>query len=228
VANRLHVLRAGYLLLGLALVLVHAILYAATGTFAVVHPVAQDTLRGRLCNLPFGWALLLLMLISDLARYRLHRSYHQTAIGWRLHSIHHSVEHMQGSCTHGVETVLSTVVILAPAVLLGFSQSEINVYIVIARVQAVFNHTDTSVRLGPLPYLVVTPNFHHWHHSRDAEGLDGCYPEHFAFWDDLFGTAVKIDTNESWPDNYRVVGGYVPEGFWRPALTADVVGAVDG
>jgi sterol desaturase/sphingolipid hydroxylase (fatty acid hydroxylase superfamily) len=74
------------------------------------------------------------------------------------------------------------------------------------------------VRLGPLRYLVVTPNFHHWHHSRDAEGLDRCYAAHFAFWDHLFGTAVKTDRNKIWPDNYGVVGGYVPEGFWRQQL----------
>jgi len=211
----------GHLLVGLTLFLVYAILYGATGMFAGVHPVAQDTLRGWFRNLPFGWALLLLMLVTDFARYWLHRFYHQTAIGWRLHSIHHSAEHMDwisGSRTHGVETVLSTVVILAPAFLLGFSQSVINVYIVIAGVQAVFNHTNASVRLGPLRYLVVTPNFHHWHHSRDAEGLDRCYAAHFAFWDYLFGTAVKTDTNKIWPDNYGVVGGYVPEGFWRQQL----------
>jgi sterol desaturase/sphingolipid hydroxylase (fatty acid hydroxylase superfamily) len=211
----------GHLLVGLTLFLVYAVLYGATGMFAGVHPVAQDSLRGWFRNLPFGWALLLLMLITDFARYWLHRFYHQTAIGWRLHSIHHSAEHMDwisGSRTHGVETVLSTVVILAPAFLLGFSQNVINVYIVIAGVQAVFNHTNASVRLGPLRYLVVTPNFHHWHHSRDAEGLDRCYAAHFAFWDHLFGTAVKTDRNKIWPDNYGVVGGYVPEGFWRQQL----------
>ena len=98
---------------------------------------------------------------------------------------------MATSRTHGIETVLSTVVILAPAFLLGFSQSVINVYILIAGVQAVFNHANASVRLGPLRYLIVTPNFHHWHHSRDAEALDRCYAAHFPIWDYLFGTAPE-------------------------------------
>ena len=211
----------GHLLVGLTLFLVYAVLYGVSGMLAGLDPVAQDTLHGWVRHLPFGWALLLLILITDFARYWLHRFYHETAVGWRLHSIHHSAESMDwisGSRTHGVETVLSTVVILAPAFLLGFSQSVINVYILIAGVQAVFNHTNASVRLGPLRYLVVTPNFHHWHHSRDAEGLDRCYAAHFAFWDYLFGTAVKADKNKIWPDNYGVVGDHVPKGFWRQQL----------
>jgi hypothetical protein len=63
----------GHLLVGLTLFLVYAVLYGATGMFAGVHPVAQDSLRGWFRNLPFGWALLLLMLITDFARYWLHR-----------------------------------------------------------------------------------------------------------------------------------------------------------
>jgi sterol desaturase/sphingolipid hydroxylase (fatty acid hydroxylase superfamily) len=211
----------GHLLVGLTLFLVYGVLYVLTGSFSNLVPGAQGTLRGWIRQLPFGYALLLLMLITDFARYWLHRFYHETAIGWRLHSIHHSAERMDwisGSRTHGIETVLSTVVILAPAFLLGFSQNVINVYIVIAGVQAVFNHTNASVRLGPLRYLIVTPNFHHWHHSRDAEGLDRCYAAHFPFWDYLFNTAVKADKKKIWPDNYGVVGDYVPRGFWQQQL----------
>ncbi|QFZ85862.1 sterol desaturase family protein [Variovorax paradoxus] len=211
----------GHLLIGVTLFLVYAILYGVSGALADLSPAAQGSLRGWVRQLPFGCALLLLLLITDFGRYWLHRFYHETAIGWRLHSIHHSAEHMDwisGSRTHGVETVLSTVVILAPAFLLGFSQNVINVYVLIAGVQAVFNHTNASVRLGPLRYLIVTPNFHHWHHSRDAEGLDRCYAAHFAFWDHLFGTAVKADKNKIWPDGYGVVGDYVPRGFWAQQL----------
>ncbi|MFC5472795.1 sterol desaturase family protein [Paraherbaspirillum soli] len=207
----------GHLLVGLTLFLVYAVLYGITNTATSIAPIAQDSVRGWIQQLPFGWALLLLMLITDLARYWLHRFYHETAIGWRLHAIHHSAEDMDwisGSRTHGIETVLSTVVILAPAFLLGFSQNVINFYILIAGVQAVFNHTNASVRLGPLRYLIVTPNFHHWHHSRDAEGLDRCYAAHFAFLDYLFGTAVKADKNKIWPNAYGVLGDYVPQGFW--------------
>ena len=211
----------GHLFVGLTLFLVYAILYGITNTAAVIAPAAQGSLRGWIQQLPFVYALLLLMLITDFARYWLHRFYHETDFGWRLHAIHHSAEDMDwisGSRTHGIETVISTVVILAPAFLLGFTQNVINFYILIAGLQAVFNHTNTSVRLGPLRYLVVTPNFHHWHHTRDKEGLDRCYAAHFAFWDYLFGTAVKADKDKIWPHAYGVVGDYVPQGFFAQQL----------
>lgn len=89
----------------------------------------------------------------------------------------------------------------------------IDAYIVIIGFQAVFNHANVSVRLGPLRYLLVTPNFHHWHHSQDREALDRNYAGQFAFLDYLFGTAVKAD--RAWPTEYGVRGDYVPTGFWK-------------
>jgi sterol desaturase/sphingolipid hydroxylase (fatty acid hydroxylase superfamily) len=210
----------GHLLVGLTLLLAYGMVYGLTQGIAAMVP-APGSWREWFHQLPFGWALLLLMLITDLARYWLHRFYHETRIGWRLHSIHHSATDMDwisGSRTHGIETVLSTAVILAPALLLGFSQSVVQLYILIAGFQAVFNHTNVSVRLGPLRYLIVTPNFHHWHHSQDAEALDRCYAAHFAFWDYLFGTAVKSDKRKQWPYAYGVLGDYVPQGFWAQQL----------
>jgi sterol desaturase/sphingolipid hydroxylase (fatty acid hydroxylase superfamily) len=212
---------SGHLLIGLTLFIVYAVLYGLTTTATNMAPAEQNAVRSWIGQLPFGWALLLLMLITDFLRYWLHRFYHETAAGWRLHSIHHSAEDMDwisGTRTHGIETVLSTIVILTPAFLLGFPQSVINLYILIAGAQAVFNHTNVSAGMGPLRYLVVTPNFHHWHHSQDAEGLDRCYAAHFPLWDYLFGTAVKKDKNKIWPNAYGVLGNYVPQGFLAQQL----------
>ena len=105
---------------------------------------------------------------------------------------------------------------LAPIYVLGFSKEVIDIYIVIVGFQAVFNHANVSVRLGPLRYLIVTPNFHHWHHAQDDEAIDKNYAAHFAFLDHLFGTAVQSD--RAWPAQYGVVGDYVPAGFWRQLL----------
>lgn len=84
----------GHLLVGVTLFLVYAILYGVSGMVEQANPLATDSLRGWVRSLPFGVALLLLMLVTDFARYWLHRFYHETAIGWRLHSIHHSAESM--------------------------------------------------------------------------------------------------------------------------------------
>mgnify|MGYP001545547077 CR=1 FL=1 len=96
---------------------------------------------------------------------------------------------------------------------LGFSKEVIDAYIVIVGFQAVFSHANVSVRLGPLRHVIVTPNFHHWHRSADAEAIDRNYAARFAFLDHLFGTAAKAD--RAWPERYGVVGDYVPNGYLR-------------
>lgn len=175
---------------------------------------ASDGIRGWVQGLNFWVALFLIVLVADLVQYWTHRAYHEVPVLWRLHAVHHSVKSMDwlaGSRQHILELLITRTLVLAPIYVLGFSKEVIDAYIVIVGFQAVFNHANVSVRLGPLRYLVVTPNFHHWHHSQDQEALDRNYAAHFAFLDHLFGTAVKTD--RQWPSAYGVLGDYVPNGF---------------
>ncbi len=177
---------------------------------------ANDGIRGWVANLNFWVALFLIVLVADLVQYWTHRAYHETAWGWRLHAVHHSVKSMDwlaGSRQHILELLITRTLVLAPIYVLGFSKEVIDAYIIIVGFQAVFNHANVSVRLGPLRYIIVTPNFHHWHHSQDQEALDKNYAAHFAFLDYLFGTAVKSD--KLWPKDYGVLGDYVPNGFFK-------------
>jgi sterol desaturase/sphingolipid hydroxylase (fatty acid hydroxylase superfamily) len=177
---------------------------------------ASDGVRGWVQALPFWAALFLIVLVADLVQYWTHRAYHEVPLLWRLHAVHHSVKSMDwlaGSRQHILELLITRTLVLAPIYVLGFSKEVIDAYIVIVGFQAVFNHANVSVRLGPLRYLVVTPNFHHWHHSQDQEALDRNYAAHFAFLDYLFGTAVKSD--REWPGDYGVLGDYVPDGFLK-------------
>jgi sterol desaturase/sphingolipid hydroxylase (fatty acid hydroxylase superfamily) len=175
---------------------------------------ASDGIRGWVQGLNFWVALFLIVLVADLVQYWTHRAYHEVPLLWRLHAVHHSVKSMDwlaGSRQHILELLITRTLVLAPIYVLGFSKEVIDAYIVIVGFQAVFNHANVSVRLGPLRYLIVTPNFHHWHHSQDQEALDRNYAAHFAFLDHAFGTAVKSD--REWPSDYGVLGDYVPNGF---------------
>ena len=177
---------------------------------------AKDGIQAWVRDLPYPVALFLIILVADLVQYATHRAYHEVPALWRLHAVHHSVKSMDwlaGSRQHVLELLITRTLVLAPIFVLGFDKGVIDTYIVIVGFQAVFNHANVSVRLGPLRYLIVTPNFHHWHHSQDDEAIDKNYAAHFAFIDYLFGTAVKSD--RKWPDQYGVVGDYVPDGFWK-------------
>ena len=177
---------------------------------------ADEGIRGWFGALPFWAGLPLIVLVADLVQYWTHRAYHEVPVLWRLHAVHHSAKHMDwmaGSRQHLIEILITRTLVLAPIFLLGFSKEVIDAYIIVVGFQAVFNHANVSVRLGPLRYLIVTPNFHHWHHSQDQEALDRNYAAHFAFLDHLFGTAVKSE--KAWPEQYGVLGDYVPNGFWK-------------
>jgi sterol desaturase/sphingolipid hydroxylase (fatty acid hydroxylase superfamily) len=169
--------------------------------FVVNHMVVGFMLLATnlLVHKAFGWAVK-----SDVQAWM-----------WRLHAVHHSAKYMDwmaGSRLHIIEVLITRTTILGGIFILGFSKEVIDAYIVIVGFQAVFNHCNVNVRLGPLRYIIVTPNFHHWHHSQDKEALDTNYAAHFAFLDYLFGTAAKAD--RIWPDQYGVLGDYVPNGFW--------------
>jgi sterol desaturase/sphingolipid hydroxylase (fatty acid hydroxylase superfamily) len=179
----------------------------------------EPRLQAWIRSLPFVLELLLLILVADLVQYWLHRAYHQVPLLWRFHAVHHSIEHMDwlaGSRMHMVEVVITRTLVLAPIVVLGFDKAVIDAYIIVVGFQAVLNHSNVSVPLGPLARVIVTPNFHHWHHSQDRVALDRNYAAHFTFLDHLFGTAVKTD--QPWPTRYGVKDDYVPDGVVAQTL----------
>ncbi len=202
-----------HMLVGFVLLAVNLLVHKLFGW------AAKDGVQAWVQGLPFPIALFLIVLVADLVQYWTHRAYHEVPLLWRLHAVHHSVKSMDwmaGSRLHILELILTRTLVLAPIFVLGFAKEVIDAYIVVVGFQAVFNHANVSVRLGPLRYVIVTPNFHHWHHAQDHEAIDKNYAAHFAFLDHLFGTAVQSD--REWPARYGVVGDYVPNGFWRQLL----------
>jgi lathosterol oxidase len=63
-----------------------------------------------------------------------------------------------------------------------------------------------------LRWLVATPQFHHWHHSADREGVDKNFAVHLPVIDWLFGT-FYLPTGK-WPKKYGLTDGKrLPEWF---------------
>ena len=180
-----------------------------------LYPALQSAIQA----LPFVVELFLIILVADFVQYWTHRAYHEVPFLWRFHSVHHSAKYMDwmaGSRQHVFELVVTRVAVLGVIYVAGFSKEVIDFYIIVVGFQAVFNHANVNLPWGPLKYFMVTPDFHHWHHSSDREALDRNYAAHFSFLDYLFGTAVKSDRR--FPDKYGVLGDYMPEGFARQQL----------
>jgi sterol desaturase/sphingolipid hydroxylase (fatty acid hydroxylase superfamily) len=180
--------------------------------------VNEDT-QAMIASLPFIAQLFIVILVADIVQYATHRIYHESPLFWRLHAVHHSVKHMDwlaGSRQHIIELLITRSLVLTPIFLLGFDKNVINAYVVIVGFQAVFNHANVQINFGWLKYIIVTPQFHHWHHASDEAGIDKNYAAHFSFIDYLFGTAVK--GQDEWPEGYGVKGDYMPDGLLKQQM----------
>jgi sterol desaturase/sphingolipid hydroxylase (fatty acid hydroxylase superfamily) len=170
-------------------------------------------------DLPFVVELFAIILVADLVQYWTHRAYHEVPFLWRFHAVHHStkvLDWMAGSRLHLFEVISTRVAVLGMLYVLGFSKQVMDIYIIIVGFQAVLNHSNVKLPWGFLKYIIVTPDFHHWHHSSDQAALDRNYAAHFAFIDYLFGTAVKSDRR--FPEKYGVLGDYMPQGFVKQQM----------
>jgi sterol desaturase/sphingolipid hydroxylase (fatty acid hydroxylase superfamily) len=200
-----------HLLVGLMLLIVNFFIHRAQ-----IVVVGEEGLQQFISAIAFLPQLLLCLLVADLAEYAVHRAYHEVPWLWRVHSVHHSVntlDWLAGSRLHMLEIIVTRIAVLTPLFLLGFDKRVVDMYIVIVGFQAVFNHANVHIPWGPLKYLIVTPDFHHWHHSSEQVAIDRNYAAHFAFIDHLLGTAVKTD--QQFPAAYGVVGSTIPEGFLK-------------
>ncbi len=181
--------------------------------------MASDTVHMFVEHISFFPQLLLCILVADFAQYWAHRSYHEVPFLWRFHAVHHSAKTMDwlaGSRQHMLELVVTRVLVLGALFVMGFSKGVMDAYIIVVGFQAVFNHANVHLPWGWLKYLIVTPDFHHWHHSSDEVAIDRNYAAHYAFLDYLFGTAIR--GQKGFPEKYGVQGDYMPDGFVKQQM----------
>lgn len=202
-----------HFLVGLILLTVNFLIHRVFGW------MVRGDFQSMIFNISFIPQLLLCILVADMMQYWTHRAYHEIPFLWKFHAVHHSAKTMDwiaGSRQHVLELIFTRVLVLGPLYVFGFDKSVMDAYIIVVGFQAVFNHANVHLPWGPLKYLIVTPDFHHWHHSSDDAAIDRNYAAHYAFLDHLFRTVVKTD--QKFPEKYGVVGDYMPEGFIRQQL----------
>jgi sterol desaturase/sphingolipid hydroxylase (fatty acid hydroxylase superfamily) len=162
-------------------------------------------------TLPFLLELFLCVLFADLFQYTVHRCLHAFPWLWRIHSVHHCphfMDWLSGSRQHFIELVITRSMVLVPIFVLGFERTIIDAYVIIVGFQAVLNHTNAQINFGFLEKIIVTPQFHHWHHSSDRNAIDKNFAAHFSFIDTIFGSRVK--SKEEWPKKYGITGRQLP------------------
>lgn len=154
-----------------------------------------------------------ILIVVDFFSYWLHRSLHEIPALWKIHAVHHSTEHMDwlaSSRVHLIETLANRVVGYVPIFVLGFAPAAIYAYLVFISFHAIFIHANVRFRFPGLRWLLATPEFHHWHHTSQTEGVDKNYAAFLPIYDLLFRTSYLPS---HLPEQYSTRGKKLPEGF---------------
>ena len=173
-----------------------------------------DGIHHYIQSFPFILQVFLALFLTDLFQYWAHRIFHRYHYMWRFHSIHHSTINMDwlaGSRTHFLDIFLTRSLSFIPVYLLGFSTPAFNLFIIIFAVHSVFIHSNTRINLGLLKYLVVTPQYHHWHHCKNPKYYGKNYASIFPVIDKIFGTYYL--PKDAWPKDTGLLEMDFPKGF---------------
>ncbi|HEX5506968.1 MAG TPA: sterol desaturase family protein [Pseudolabrys sp.] len=177
-----------------------AIIAAAMAAIEVIVPDAV----GKTVRLQPIWLQAIeVVVIADTGFYIAHRLFHAVPFLWRFHVIHHSIEEMDWLAAHRVhpvDQVLTKTASLLPLFVLGFSDAAILIFAFIYQWQSVLIHSNTRIGLGPLKWIVASPEFHHWHHANERDALNKNFAGQFSFIDALGGT-LFMPTSRS-PEKY--------------------------
>ena len=145
-------------------------------------------------GLPAWSAVLLGVILLDLAIYLQHVLVHAVPALWRLHRMHHAdleFDVTTGARFHPVEILLSMVLKLMVITALGAPAVAVLIFEVLLNATAMFNHSNVRLPEGldrVLRLIVVTPDMHRIHHSVVPREANSNFGFNLPWWDRLFGT----------------------------------------
>ena len=154
------------------------------GVFAVIHAASPLRIETTLI------ASLGCYVALDCIYYWKHRLLHETALGWSMHSVHHSSTELNLTTSirsSWVQRLLDDFFYL-PLAAIGFEPALVLVLADLNLFSQFWIHTRVIGRLGPLEWLLNTPSSHRVHHAAERVLANKNYGSTLIVWDRLFGT----------------------------------------
>lgn len=158
----------------------------------VIHPVIPEAVL----TWPTAMLFAFYYLVGDFGAYWVHRLLHLTPF-WRMHKWHHSPTTMYWLA--GYRTSLTQLVFFNLPWMFAsslFGMAPWWMYVLALSSHMVLNdwmHMNLTWRSNWLEWILVTPRYHHIHHSCDLALSDTNFGVTFSIWDRLFGTYTDPD-----------------------------------
>ena len=144
--------------------------------------------------LPTWLAVVLAIVLLDLAIYLQHVMFHAVPALWRLHRMHHAdldFDVTTGARFHPIEILLSMVLKLGVIAALGAPALAVLAFEVLLNATSMFNHANARLPDGldrVLRWFIVTPDMHRVHHSIVPRETNSNFGFNLPWWDRLLGT----------------------------------------
>ncbi len=161
------------------------------------HRLLPAGVTAVVAQLPLWLRLIAVLVVGEIGFYWGHRWSHQSPFLWRFHAVHHSAEEIDwlvNTRAHPLDMVFTRFCGIVPLYVLGLAQPVAGVgnlallpILLTGTVWGFFIHANVRWRFGWLEWLIATPAFHHWHHTRD-DHRDHNYAATLPWLDRLFGT----------------------------------------
>jgi sterol desaturase/sphingolipid hydroxylase (fatty acid hydroxylase superfamily) len=159
-------------------------------TWIVVRPHLPDTILA----MPLVVRVLCYLIIADFGHYWIHRLMHHKRL-WRIHKWHHAPDYMYWLM--GVRTTLPQQVLVNLPYIVAYSFLALSPWWMVLAIAAGhvlqndWMHLNVTWRSSWLEWLIVTPRYHHVHHSDRPEHYMANLAALFTVWDRVFGTYVN-------------------------------------
>jgi len=142
-------------------------------------------------------AVVVTLVLMDLALWAQHVASHKWAWFWRLHRVHHVATRFEatlGLRFHPLEILVSLAWKMLLVVALGLPAAGIALYEIALALAAIWTHADLA--LPPrveraVSAVLVTPTWHRVHHSTERDCTDSHYGNLLTLWDRLARTLPK-------------------------------------
>jgi sterol desaturase/sphingolipid hydroxylase (fatty acid hydroxylase superfamily) len=142
-----------------------------------------------------AWLAFVLTLVAlDAVYYAQHYALHRVPLLWRLHRTHHTDQEFDfstGVRSHPFETILTTVVSFTTIFVLGAPPIAVFMMMLLSTAVTFVDHANVRVPSSldrVLRLVLVTPDMHRIHHSRDVREGESNLSNLFSWWDRLFST----------------------------------------